>query len=145
MGVQFTTKIDGDNPFIKMLENVKSINGHGADAGVFDGFAAQKAMWQEYGTSRGIPSRPFLRNTLYSKSSQWAEEISPLLQDLMFGNSTTEEITNKLGVMMRQSIKKTIDEQNFVPLKPATVRAKGSSMILIDTGDMYNAIDYKRI
>ena len=65
MNISVEGSVEGDLGIEKMITNLRELDGKAVEAGVFGGFDQKKAMWQEYGTSRGIPSRPFLRNTLY--------------------------------------------------------------------------------
>lgn len=48
-----------------------------------------------------------------------------------------------IGIVVEEDTKKRFEEQgpDWEPLKPATIAAKGSSAILIDTGLMLNSIE----
>lgn len=142
MDIKVDVSVDGDDGIQQMIDNAKQLDGKAVEVGLFGGFAAQKAMWQEYGTSRGIPPRPFLRNTLYSKGPTWATFIAPFLQNLLEGGGA-EAVINALGPKMMTDIRATIDEGHFAPLAPSTIRHKGSSKPLIDTGDMYGSVDWR--
>lgn len=57
--IELEGSVEGDSGLEEMIARLKQVDGQSVSAGVFGGFAAQKAMWNEYGTSRGIPARPF--------------------------------------------------------------------------------------
>lgn len=141
--VEVTVSVSGDTGIEKMLQNLKQLDGTKVQAGVFGGFAAKKAMWNEYGTSRGIPARPFLRNTLYENSGKFAQFATPFLSDIINGGSVNALVAG-LGEFMQSSIRQTIAAGNFAPLAPETIARKGHSHPLIDTGDMYASIDWRR-
>ena len=142
VSISLNVNVEGDNPFQKMINGAKQLDGKKVDAGLFGGFAQKKAMWQEYGTSRGIPARPFLRNTLYEKGPQWPDFIAPQILDSIL-NGSGANITNLLGQKMVDDIRATIDAGNFAPLSPETIKRKGHAKPLIDTGEMYGAITFK--
>lgn len=142
MEVSVDVTVEGDLGIDKMIANLKRLDGKKVSAGLFGGIAADKAMWQEYGTSRGIPSRPFLRNTLYENEAQWGSYTAPMIITMMNGGGS-DAIMSKLGQRMANDIKKTIDAGNFAPLAASTIAKKGSSKPLIDTGEMYGSITWK--
>lgn len=143
MEVSADVTVEGDLGIDKMIANLKQLDGKKVSAGLFGGFASKKAMWQEYGTSRGIPSRPFLRNTLYENEARWGNEIAPMVITMMMNGGGSETVMSKLGERMQNDIKKTIDAGNFAPLAASTVVRKGSSKPLVDTGDMYGSITWR--
>lgn len=141
-GIEGETTSSGDSGLTAAIARLRALDGMEVKAGLFGGFAARKAMWQEYGTSRGIPSRPFLRNTQYEYSARWAVFIGPLVATLLSGGSP-KAIAEQLGQLMEHNIKTTIAAGGFAPLAPATIKAKGHSKLLIDTGDMYGSVTHK--
>ncbi|KRK40801.1 hypothetical protein [Loigolactobacillus bifermentans] len=141
MEIGFETSIEGNIDFDGMISRLKEIDGKKVTAGLFGGFAQKKAMWQEYGTSRGIPSRPFLRNTLYQKSASWSAFVGPKIVALLEGGGAN--FMPELGKKMVDDIHATIDGGGFAPLAPATIQRKGSSKPLVDTGGMYGAVSFR--
>ncbi|WP_155286046.1 hypothetical protein [Lacticaseibacillus zhaodongensis] len=142
VSVDLSIDVSGDSGIKDMIERLKAADNQVVEAGVFGGFAADKAMWNEYGTSRGIPARPFLRNTLYEKSASWAVFVKPVFQSILEGGSP--DIAGKLGPKMADDIRSTIDGGGFAPLAASTIARKGSSKPLVDTGDMYGSITWKK-
>ena len=144
MDIGFKTSVESDiEELDQAIARLEQLNGRTVEAGLFGGFAAKKATWQEYGTSRGIPARPFLRNTQYENENQWRQKTGQDIVQVFEGGLSSSAVLSKLGLLMVQDIRKTIDAGNFAPLSPVTVAKKGSSKPLVDTGDMYGAITHK--
>lgn len=59
MDISITGSVTGDFGLDKTIAELKKIDGKTIEAGLFDGMNEKKAIWNEYGTSRGIPARPF--------------------------------------------------------------------------------------
>lgn len=143
MEITCDTSVESNFDLDEMIARLEAVDGREAEAGIFGGFAAKKAMWNEYGTSRGIPARPFLRNTQYENERKWANDVGGDVLKVFTGNLSTTALMSQFGSKMADDIQKTIRAGNFVPLAPATVSRKGSSQPLIDTGDMIGAVTHK--
>lgn len=141
MDISVSGGLEGDAGIENMITNLKEIDGKGVEAGIFGGKDQKKAMWQEYGTSRGIPARPFLRNTMYENEARFASFLGPYIQNVMEGGSADGALSS-LGQFMVMSIQRTIASGGFAPNAPSTIKKKGSSKPLIDTGSMYGAITF---
>lgn len=98
---------------------------------------ADVALWNEFGTER-IPARPFLR-TAQNKAIERGNRI---LQVRMEENADVEQIAKDLGMMMQDEIKKQITRGEFAPNAPSTIKRKGSSHPLIDTGNMRQSVHW---
>lgn len=142
MDVSLETKIEGEIDFDGMISKLEGLDGRKVDAGLFSGENQKKAMWNEYGTSRGIPARPFLRNTLYENEARFGPYIAPFITNILNGGSG-ETVLSELGQFMAMSIKRTIAAGGFAPNAPATVAQKGHGKPLVDTGSMYGSIDWR--
>lgn len=142
MNVEMDCQIEGDIDFDGMISRLRAVDGTKVSAGLFGGKAAEKAMYNEYGTSRGIPARPFLRNTLYEHDARWGVFIAPKIAALLNGGSA-DGIVSSLGSIMANDIKGTIGAGSFAANAPSTIAAKGHSKPLVDTGDMYGSITWK--
>ena len=144
MEISVSGGIDGDLGIEKMINNLKELDGKSVEAGYFGGFVQKKAMWQEYGTSRGIPSRPFIRNALYDNENRFVSFILPYIQDILEGGSA-DGVFDALGPFIVMSIKISIASGDFIALAPSTIKKKGHSKPLIDTGAMYGAVSWKKV
>ena len=115
---------------------------------------AQVAYWQEYGTKKGIPQRPFMRTAEFHNKSKWealmAQEIKKCVEN---GQPLTQAMA-KLGLVVQGDIAKEISNIVNPPLKESTVKArmrrlgkkKPTTSItkpLIDTGLMLASINNK--
>ena len=104
---------------------------------------------QTYGSpANNIPARPVLEPAI--AQPEVAEQIAKHLeagmrQAFVGGNARGAEAEySKAGMIAQSECRKYIlDSSHFVPNAPATIRMKGSSKPLIDTGSMMNAITYE--
>lgn len=97
---------------------------------------AQNAKLQEFGTYN-IPPRPFFRNALRQNEKRWIAFYKNGLKQRDLN------IVGKVGVMASSDIKMSITKTLTPPNAKATIKKKGSSHPLIDTGLLRAAIDYK--
>lgn len=114
----------------------------GAVKGVSGGIpVAMIAAIQEFGAPRrGIPPRPFFRNMIAAKQSEWPKTIAGLLKQTNYDAQKTLRLAGEaIAGQLRQSILNT----NAPPLKPATVKRKGFAKPLVDTSHMLRSIDYE--
>ena len=102
---------------------------------------AAVAAFNEYGVpSRGQPPRPFFRNMIAEKGPSWPKAVAKLLKANNYDGDKTLRMTGEaIKGQLQQSIIKLVSP----PLSPRTVKAKGSSKPLIDTGHMLNSVDYE--
>lgn len=114
---------------IGFFENAKYPNG---------AYVATIAKYQEYGTIN-IPARPFFRNAINSKYQAWLNVYGKSLKN----NDNYKLTLSKTGEVARNDIVKSITSINEPPLKQSTIKAKGSSNPLIDTGLLRRSVSYK--
>ena len=96
---------------------------------------AQVAYWNEYGTAT-IPARPFFRNTIAEKQDEWAEKAAELLKQ----SDDTSHVLALIGEGVKGDIVETIQNFREPENAPSTVKRKGFDKPLIDTGDLWRAI-----
>ena len=143
-------EVSNGDIFSEMASRLKQLNGKEVDVGYFAGESkepngtdtAAVALYQEFGTSRGIPSRPFLQQTIYQNSSKWSVKAGLFALRLLEGGSSTEML-NQIGMQARMDVEQTIATGSFAPLSPETIRRKGSSKTLVESGTMLGATNYK--
>lgn len=126
----------------------KSISGPrqvkvGFPAGKVDGPVVDRAIWNHYGTSRGIPSRPFLLNAIRKNRSKYLEAMKTAGAKILRGEATLEQTMRKLGILAQGDIQQEITDLRDPPNAPATIAAKGSSNPLIDTGEMRSKVTWQ--
>ena len=78
---------------------------------------ATVAFWQEYGTSRGTPSRPFMRNTVAEKKEEWAKQLSA---SLLYGRSFAEAL-DAVGTVAVADFRQTIQKGVPPSSAPSTI------------------------
>ena len=101
-------------------------------------FVADVAKINEFGTLK-IPSRPFFRNAIENNTKKW---VNFLAKDLVkFENA--EMCYNRLGEVVRGDIVKSINQTNSPANSPITIKAKGSSKPLVDTGFLRANVTFK--
>lgn len=154
MGSMITFQVQGGEKYKKALEAIRKLNmavkaGVPENAITTDGQSITLyAMYNEMGT-KNIPARPFLRNTLADKQTDWLD----ILVDALDYKDCTENQAKKglglLGEVMQADIKQTIQRGNFVPDNQKTIEAKRRKgkvepdHPLIDTGQMLESITHE--
>jgi HK97 gp10 family phage protein len=152
MGV--TVKIEGGDKYKKFLAKMAEIAG-GVKAGILnnatttDGKSiAEYAVYNEFGTSR-IPARPFMRTVAKEKPKQWIGEMVRHVRARATDPAIWKQALGVAGESMKSDIKDSIQNGNWTPNAPATVRAKARKgkvepdHPLIDTGQMLVAVSYE--
>lgn len=158
------TTVDG---LADMQETLKILNGKKVRVGVLNGKHAWLAGIHEYGCripvtpkmraylhSIGIhlrkdtkviiiPERSFLRAGFDAKKEGVARKSDKVLPDVIKGTMSTDEYLKMVGLTLSTQIKKFARDLKDPPNSAVTVKQKGSSNPLVDTGDMINGITYK--
>lgn len=99
---------------------------------------ASVAFWQEYGTLK-IPMRPFFRNAITKNSKKWFA----ILGDELKTSGNAEFALNRLGEIAKGDIMQSITAIKTPPNAESTIKQKGSSNPLIDTGFLRASVNYK--
>jgi len=101
------------------------------------------AVFNEFGTTTGIPERSFIRSTFDANKEAYKELSADLKRKVLKRNMTTKRAMGLLGQKMKADIIKKIDS-NIPPQNSEETRAKkGSSHTLIDTGQMRQSVTYE--
>lgn len=98
------------------------------------------ALFNELGTVHS-PSRPFLRDSLNNNKDKISQFMQSAAKGIANGKSA-EDVLKKIGTFQKGLIQKEITSGNFVPNSPATIKKKGSSTPLIDTGKMRQSVNF---
>lgn len=99
------------------------------------------AAWNELGTVH-IPARPFLRMSVDDNESKINSFLQSKKKQLASGTSA-EQILKEIGIFQKDLIQEKITEGSFEPNAESTVKKKGSSKPLIDTGRMRQSVNYE--
>lgn len=105
---------------------------------------AMIAAVHEFGSpSQGIPERPFLRVAVQRNRQKYVRLNRINLVKMLRGQATVDQALGQLGEMAKGDVQVEIRNGDFTPLKPATIKRKGSSRPLIDTGQMVQSIAWE--
>lgn len=105
---------------------------------------AMVAAVHEFGApQRGIPERPFLRVAIRKNKDKYHRLNHVNLIKLIKGQTTVDTALSQLGEMAKGDVQQEIRNGDFAPLKPETVKAKGSSKPLIDSGQMVQSVSWE--
>ena len=97
---------------------------------------ASVAFFNEFGTLK-IPMRPFFRNAINDNTKKW---FASLQQLIAYDNARA---LDRVGEIVRSDIVNSITNLRTPPNSEATIKRKGSSNPLIDTGLLRRSVTYK--
>lgn len=102
------------------------------------------AAANEFGTADGhIPERSFMRSTVAENRDKYMRLNVRNARTIMRGGQTMTEALHQLGVMAVGDVQKKIAQGDFEANAASTVKRKGSSHPLIDTGRLRQSINYQ--
>ena len=113
------------------------------DAGDENGVSlAEIAAFHEFGTST-IPERSFLRATFFGHAAEGIRVMcEKLSKAVVEGKLDEPRALGLLGTWAVAEVKKTIRASIAPELAAATIAAKGSSLPLVDTGQLINSVTF---
>ena len=114
----------------------------GLPAGEADSDVIERAIFNHWGTSRGIPERPFLASAMRDNRNKYRDGMKTSAKKLLLGQTSLQTVLSKLGIMAQGDIQESITSWTTPPNAPSTIEQKGSSSPLIDTGEMRASITY---
>lgn len=147
MSSKFTRKKvnGGIEALVKRVKTPGTVDVGIIDAGQHasgDATVAQIGMWNEFGTER-IPERSFFRSTVQEEEKHIVSLQRKLLKSISDGKITTDKALALLGEFLSDKIRRKIVALNEPPNAPSTIKAKGSSNPLVDTGQLKNSVTYE--
>lgn len=98
------------------------------------------AAWNELGTAN-MPSRPFLRKSVDENEGKINSFLQSKKKDLVRG-VPAEQVLKEIGIFQKDLIQEKITDGSFAPNAESTVRQKGNSKPLIDSGRMRQSVNY---
>lgn len=145
--IEVSTKLT-DMGIDKVLENVIELGDKQVKVGIQAGSGSHDgvdildiAIYNHFGT-RNIPSRPFISDCFDKNQGQIAEAKKRIVYRVMDGMSASAGLS-QLGQWYQDVLKGHIRNGGWVPNAPATIKRKGSSKPLIDTGQLVNSVRWK--
>lgn len=121
-----------------LLKELLSINDLEVIAGITNGEIAEYAAYNEFGTET-IPARPFMLNTFAENEDKYMGLVEGAINTVISGGSVKNELT-RVGFAMQNDIVDKISSGDHTPNKQTTIKRKGSSKPLIDSGDMLRSV-----
>lgn len=110
---------------------------HGTGASVLD-----VGLYNEFGTDT-IPERSFIRAWYDEAEGDLQHALTALMERVGSGKLTRAQALELLGQRMVGQVQSRMSEGLPPPNAPSTVRQKGSSTPLIDTGVLRSSISYR--
>ena len=104
---------------------------------------AQIAAVHEFGIPGRIPMRSMLRATTELNAAKYTEALRKIGIGIAYGRIDLRRGLDLLGIMIKGDVQKRIAAGIPPPNAPSTIKAKGSSTPLIDTGQMRSALDHE--
>lgn len=105
---------------------------------------AYVATIHEFGApSQGIPARPFMRPAVEENGPEWVRQLGEGAKAAANGGIAPRDVLEMVVLRAAGDVAKKIQQVNSPALKPATVKRKGSSKPLVDTGQMIQSITGK--
>lgn len=115
----------------------------GLPAGKAPGDIVQIAIWNHFGTSRGIPPRPFITIAMFKGRGAIRANLRKVAYSVTVNGKPLAPELQKLGVYGAGLIQDQIASNMPPPNAPSTIAQKGSSGTLIDTGRMRQSITWE--
>lgn len=111
---------------------------------------AALAWWHENGLGSNLlgppvktnyPARPFFTQSL--KKAEWMVKQSAPAIYLAVLKGTQEKNFVAIAKWLKESVQDSIDEQDFTPLSDRTIKDKGHSKILVESGTLRDSVKAK--
>jgi len=96
----------------------------------------------EFGTEK-IPERSFMRSTIQEKKKDIIALQKKLLKQIVLGAISQNKALGLIGEFTSDLMSQKIVSISDPPNKSQTIKRKGSSNPLVDTGQMKNSITYE--
>lgn len=132
---------DIDKGYRSILSVMRDLDGLQMTAGVPASAGEDVVTYgaaNEFGTDT-IPERSYLRSTLDANRAKYAKMAAKALKQAM-GGKPIIVAAQRVADEMAQDVKRTILSGVSPALDAATIKAKGSSQTLIDSGKLLNSI-----
>jgi len=105
---------------------------------------AELGIIHEWGApEKGIPERSFMRSTMSEERENLGRLSKTQIALCLEGNTSPHDVFATIGVYLQGKIVEKITDGEFEPNNENTVKRKGSSKPLIDTGQLRGAITYE--
>ena len=137
-----------DKGLADVLRQSSALNGTGVKVGIQAGQGQQDgtdmldiAVFNEFGTAT-IPARPFMQDAADKYHEDTGRVMEHLAKKVQEGADAGQALET-LGQWYQAQQQAHIRSGEFQPNAPATVKRKGSSVPLIDKGQLVNSVRYE--
>jgi hypothetical protein len=141
---------DIDKGWQNIVSNLKILNNSATKVGLQKGDThegksiAEYAAYNEFGT-KNIPSRPFMRNAFDKNKTLLYNFVDTQYNNVLARRLSARNALGIVGQYFQNTIQKSIEQGGFESNDPKTIKQKGSSKPLIDTGTMRNSIRHVEV
>jgi hypothetical protein len=115
----------------------------GFPKGKADADVVSIAIWNHFGRPRGIPARPFITIAMFKNRRQIRAALRKIAEGTVQTGTPLATQMPKLGALGTGMIQDQIAANTPPPNAPSTIRQKGSSRTLIDTGRMRQSVTWE--
>jgi hypothetical protein len=119
---------------------------------------AKIAAWNEFGVPKkqteteamlgiasggwAIPPRPAIRTAIDTNREELKAFKAKVYEQVLLGKLTPKQGLDMVGLWMQKKMRDSVLRGHWKPNKPSTIKAKGSSKPLIDTGQELNSVTF---
>lgn len=150
VSIKTTRKKGKGGGFERIIRNVEQMaeGPSGIIAGLPTGKADQTvieyATYNHFGTAH-IDSRPFMTIAIFKNRAAIRASVKSVVFEAIHGMADLKQGLGLIGVDIQGMIQDQIKTNMPPELKPATIKAKGSSSTLIDSARMFQSITWDYI
>lgn len=151
-------KIHDENNIPKLLEVLEELGDIELEIGVLgqgkggsrhkgsDATIVDIANFHEYGTSR-IPERSFMRASFDKNQGEYMKQGESLIRQAFNFEIEASGVERAMGEAIVGKTQEFLTKLSHPPLADATIKArkKGSSNPLVDTGQLRDSIEWKKV
>lgn len=143
--------IDRGLSFNQLATNAQKLAAQAINVGVLRTAGKEKggtdlvavAAYNEFGTAH-IPARPFLRIASDKNQDKWQKLMGDVAARVTANQMGVQQAQKLLGNQAVGDVQKVIGNRGLLaPNKPATIKKKGSSAPLIDSGNLRQSISFE--
>jgi len=134
----------GRNPKASVDVGILGDNASETKRGAKDITVGDVARWAEFGI--GQPQRSWLRGWIDSHEALINERIDMETREVILGKQTSARALARIGVWLQGELQLNIANfpgNDLKPNKDSTIKRKGSSTPLIDTGQLRSSISHR--
>ena len=145
-------RINDTNRIPQAQANLRELNRYAVEIGIFGDSGSSSegvsyvliATVHEFGAAvKNIPERSFIRSTFDEKSDDWSNFIKKRISKVLSGAMPARQLYEMLGAKIASDIQTKIKTLQDPPNAASTVKQKGSSNPLIDTGGMRMRVTHR--